>query len=81
MASRSLGKVEAYLTVREILSEVSKGANGVLWGEFSGLDRFRFAALGLTFYVPVFFHVRVSSMAIAVVLKPTLSREETGRPC
>ena len=47
MASRSLGKVEAYLIVREILPEASKGADGVFWCEFSGFGRFRFATLGL----------------------------------
>ena len=39
MASHSLGKVEAYLTVREILPETSKGADGVAWCEFSGFGR------------------------------------------
>ena len=29
VASRSLGQVEAYLTVREILAEASKGTDGV----------------------------------------------------
>jgi hypothetical protein len=47
--SRSLGQVEAYFTVREILAEASKGADGVLWREFSGFGRFRFATLGLIF--------------------------------
>ena len=48
VASRSLGQVEAYLTVREILAEASKGADGVLWCLFSGFGRFRFATLGLS---------------------------------
>ena len=39
VASRRLGKVEAYLTVREILPEASKGADGVAWCEFSGFGR------------------------------------------
>ena len=39
VASRSLGKVEAYLTVSEVLPEASKGADGVLWSEFSGFGR------------------------------------------
>jgi hypothetical protein len=47
VASRRLGQVEAYFTVREILPEASKGADGVLWREFSGFGRFRFATLGL----------------------------------
>ena len=50
VASRSLGQVEAYLTVREILAEASKGVppKAVLWREFSGFGRFRFATLGFT---------------------------------
>ena len=39
VASRSLGQVEAYLTVREVLPEASKGADGVLWRELSGFGR------------------------------------------
>jgi len=39
VASHSLGKVEAYLTVREILPETSKGADGVAWCEFNGFNR------------------------------------------
>ena len=46
MASRSLGQVEAYYTVREILAEASKGADGMLWCEFNGFGRFRFATVG-----------------------------------
>jgi hypothetical protein len=46
VVSRSLGQVEAYLTVREILAGASKDADDVLWCEFSGFGRFRFAALG-----------------------------------
>jgi hypothetical protein len=46
VASRSLGQVEAYFTVREILAEASKGADGVFWREFGGFGRFRFAMLG-----------------------------------
>ena len=47
VASRRLGEVEAYFTVREILPEASKGADGVLWCEFGGFGRFRFATLWL----------------------------------
>jgi hypothetical protein len=47
VASHSLGKVEAYLTVRELLAGVSTGADGVLWREFSDFGRFKFATLGL----------------------------------
>jgi len=39
VASRGLGQVEAYLTVREILPGASKGADGALWCEFSGFGR------------------------------------------
>jgi len=39
VASHSLRKVEAYLTVREILPETSKGADGMAWREFSGFGR------------------------------------------
>ncbi len=46
VVARSLDQVEAYLTVREVLAEASTGADGVLWREFSGFDRFRFATLG-----------------------------------
>ena len=38
-ASHSLGKVEAYLTVREILPETSKGTDGVAWCELNGFGR------------------------------------------
>ncbi len=46
VASRRLEEVEAYFTVREILPEASKGADGVFWREFGGFGRFRFATLG-----------------------------------
>jgi hypothetical protein len=39
VASRRLGEVEAYFTVREILPEASKGADGVGWREVSGFGR------------------------------------------
>jgi hypothetical protein len=45
---RRLGQVEAYLTLREVLTGASKGADGVLWREFTGFGRFRFATLGFT---------------------------------
>jgi len=50
VAAHSLGQVEAYLTVREILAEASTGADGVLWLEFSGFARFRSATLGFTLW-------------------------------
>ena len=49
MVARSLGQVEAYLTVREILAEASTGADGALWREFSGFGQQRFATLGLSY--------------------------------
>ena len=48
MAARRLGQDEAYLTVRDILSEASTAADGVLWRERSDFVRFGFATLGLT---------------------------------
>jgi hypothetical protein len=39
VAWRRLGQVEAYFTVREILPEASKGADGILWREFNGFGR------------------------------------------
>ena len=39
VAAHRFGQVEAYLTVREVLSEPSKGADGVYWCEFSGFGR------------------------------------------
>ena len=53
VASHRLGQVEAYFTVREVLPEASKGADGVHWCEFSGFGRFRFATLGLNHLLPV----------------------------
>ena len=49
-----LGQVEAYLTVREVLSEASAAADGVLSRERSGFYRCRYATLGLSF-VEIFF--------------------------
>ena len=46
MAAHSLGQVEAYLTVREVLSEASTAADGVLSRERSGFYRCRYAKLG-----------------------------------
>ena len=40
------GQDEAYLTVREILSEASTAADGMLWRERSGFGRWRFVSLG-----------------------------------
>ena len=53
VASHSLGKVEAYLTVREILPETSKGADGAAWREFSGfglLELFVFRYWAIEFH-------------------------------
>jgi hypothetical protein len=46
--ARRLGQDEQYLTVREILSEVSTVADGALSRERSDFYRFAFATLGLT---------------------------------
>ena len=48
MAARRLGGDEAYLTVRDILSEASTVADGTLSRERSGFYRCGFATLGLT---------------------------------
>ena len=49
MAAHSLGQVEAYFTVREVLTEASIAADGVLSSERSGFYRCRYATLGLMF--------------------------------
>ena len=46
VAAHSLGQVEAYFTVREVLAEASTGADGVLWCKRSGFGRCGFATLG-----------------------------------
>ena len=47
VAAHSLGQVEAYFTVRDVLAEASTVADGVLWREHSAFGRWRFATLGL----------------------------------
>jgi len=49
VAARSLGEDEAYLTVRDILSEASTVADGALSRERSGFYRCGFATLGFSF--------------------------------
>jgi hypothetical protein len=46
--ARRLGEDDAYLTVREILSEASTLADGALSGERSDFYRFGYATLGFT---------------------------------
>jgi len=46
VAAHKLGQVEAYFTVREVLSEASTAADGVLSRERSGFYRCRYATLG-----------------------------------
>jgi len=46
VAARSLGQVEAYFTVRDVLAEASTVADGMLWREHSAFGRWRFATLG-----------------------------------
>jgi len=48
VAAHSLGQVEAYFTVREVLAEASTVADGVLWREHSAFGRWRLAMLGLS---------------------------------
>ena len=48
MGAHSLGQDEQYLTVREILSEASTRADGVLSRERSDFFRFGYATLGLS---------------------------------
>jgi hypothetical protein len=48
VAARRLGEDEAYLTVRDILSEASTVADGALSREPSGFYRCGFATLGYT---------------------------------
>ena len=48
VAAHRLGQVEAYFTVREVLSEASTAADGVLSRERSGFYRCRYATLGLS---------------------------------
>ena len=45
-AAHGLGQFEAYLTVRQVLSEASTAAEGVLSREPSNFYRCRYAALG-----------------------------------
>ncbi len=46
VAAHRLGQVEAYFTVREVLSEASTAADGALSHERSGFCRCRYATLG-----------------------------------
>ena len=52
MVAHRLGQDEQYLTVREILSEPSTGAGGMLSRERSDFCRFGFATLGFTLSTP-----------------------------
>ena len=46
VAARTIGQDEAYLTVREVLSEPSTAADGLLWRERSDFVRCGYATLG-----------------------------------
>ena len=46
MAARRFGQVEAYFTVRRVLSEASTASDGVLSREPSDFYRFEYATLG-----------------------------------
>jgi len=48
VAAHRLGQVEAYFTVREVLSEASTAADGALSRERSGFCRCRYATLGFS---------------------------------
>jgi hypothetical protein len=48
VAAHRLGQVEAYFTVREVLSEASTAADGPLSRERSGFCRCRYAMLAYT---------------------------------
>ncbi len=52
VAAHRLGQVEAYFTVREVLSEVSTAADAVLSRERSVFYRCRYATLGLKVLKP-----------------------------
>ena len=54
VAAHRLGQDEAYLTVRDILSEASTAADGVLWFERSDFGQFWFASLGSSRETSVF---------------------------
>ena len=47
VVAHSLGQIEAYFTVREILAEASTAADGVFGREHRDFGRCRFATLGL----------------------------------
>ena len=49
MGAHRLGQDEQYLTVREILSEASTLADGLLSSERSVFYRFGYATLGITY--------------------------------
>ena len=51
MAAHSLGQVEAYFTVREVLAEESTVVppKAGLWREHSAFGRWRFATLGFKY--------------------------------
>ena len=48
VATRRFGQVEAYLTVRQVLSEASTAADDVLSREHGGFCLCRYATLGVT---------------------------------
>jgi len=55
MTAHRLGQVEAYFTVREVLSEASTAADGVLSRERSGFYRCRYATLVSTLVAVLLF--------------------------
>ncbi|MGB5921851.1 MAG: hypothetical protein WBH36_06475, partial [Syntrophobacteria bacterium] len=73
MAARRLGEDEAYLTVRDILSEASTVADGALSRERSGFYRCRFASLGFdTVLFSIHFLLR------SVIMSVSLNHSDSG---
>jgi len=54
MAAHRLGQVEAYFTVREVLSEASTAADGALSRERRDFCRCRYSTLGLIWQALLF---------------------------
>ena len=68
MGARSLGQDEQYLTVREILSEMSTFADGALSRERGDFCRFGYATLGLQFQLVDFFAKSMNFLATIIRL-------------
>jgi hypothetical protein len=75
MASRRLGQFEAYFSVREILPEASKAADGADWREHSDFGRLRFATLGFILSPEFLFAKAFKKTLVTAVILPELSEE------